>query len=472
MILYGAGEKGTIFVNFAHSVGLKLEAVIDGNPIKWGQYIKEYEIQSPSKVLTQYDVVTVIVAVAADKGEIVNTLKNENPGRTITGIYFLDYIKQYYKENQHKIEAHQVFQNKVCTTNIIFESEYSLGLGGVEDWTKAVCKKFNVQARTAYILTNAKREQVSGELRDNIIQLDVTHENSFSLTNLQALVDAMERVLPAIIVTSQPNDVTIAVAFLKKKYPGKIKLVAAVHGGQDFIYNQYMILEEYIDKFVCVSTDIKNEFVKRGVAQEKIEVVLLPVECKAKLNRSYSKADMPLKIGYAGRLVVVQKRMDLFLKLIERLTEKEIDFEIEIAGDGNYRKNMEEYVFVHNIQDNVKFVGKLDKDELYEFWKRQDVCLNIADYEGRSLSVLEAMANGAVPVVTATSGVNDDITEGINGFIVELGNYQNMAEKLEFLYNNKHLLIEMGNSAHDEISKKSNMQKHYEEWNKIFAEME
>ena len=61
--------------------------------------------------------------------------------------------------------------------------------------------------------------------------------------------------------------------------------------------------------------------------------------------------------------------------------------------------------FPHSAYAFPVLIGSVARDAIGAFWKDKDVCLSFSDYEGRSISIMEAMANGAVPVVTATSGV-------------------------------------------------------------------
>ena len=66
---------------------------------------------------------------------------------------------------------------------------------------------------------------------------------------------------------------------------------------------------------------------------------------------------------------------------------------------------------------------------------------------------MEAMSSGAVPVVTATSGVREDISDGENGYIVEIGNYDEMADRIEELSMRRDRLKMFGQKSHDVIYK-------------------
>ena len=99
------------------------------------------------------------------------------------------------------------------------------------------------------------------------------------------------------------------------------------------------------------------------------------------------------------------------------------------------------------MENKIELVGLLDHERIREFWMRQDICISLSDYEGHSIMQTEAMAAGVVPVVTRTSGTEDDICEGDNGFIVEIGDVDQMAQCIGVLYQNQNVLEEMKMSA-------------------------
>lgn len=113
----------------------------------------------------------------------------------------------------------------------------------------------------------------------------------------------------------------------------------------------------------------------------------------------------------------------------------------------------------------------IERNQMSCFWRRQDICINLSDYEGRSISVMEAMANGAVPVVTKTSGVREDIADGESGYLIEIGDYARMADVICELEKKRFLLKDMGEKAFESISEKCHMKDHIEFWNQVLKEL-
>ena len=284
------------------------------------------------------------------------------------------------------------------------------------------------------------------------------------------IINYLLDLLPVIVVIGKPEIFLEAASLLKKAVPDQVRVISVVHNGEEKIYGFYDQYRDYTDAYVGVSEDIKRDLVERGVPEDRVFSITCPVPCDKVLTRSYTMdAGRPIKIGYAGRVVVLQKRMDLLIKMIEILEDSGVNFCMEIAGDGPYRDEMQRIVMGEGWDRHVCFLGALDRADIPDFWKRQDICVNIADAEGRCISKLEAMAGGAVPVMTRTAGNPEDIMEGVNGYMVEIGDYGGMAEKIIFLAGHREMLPELGLKAHDTIYPKCRREAHTEFWVKLLS---
>ena len=133
----------------------------------------------------------------------------------------------------------------------------------------------------------------------------------------------------------------------------------------------------------------------KGVDPKKIFTMICPIECSEELVRNYAiDAQIPIRLGYAGRITVRQKRMDLMVKLISELENMHVNYNFEFAGEGDYVPMLQNAINQMGCQSRVKLIGKINNNQIPQFWQQKDICINLADYEGRSRSIAEAMANG------------------------------------------------------------------------------
>lgn len=472
IVLYGAGEQGRKLIDILQFCNIEIATIVDSNAEKWGTCLGGYRIESPN-VLHHIEDYILCITIQSDsvKKSIIHNLIDNYGFEKKNEISYMDLILYAYNQvevKQFDIQRNGNFPKRL---SVIFDCEHGLGLGGIEEWTKGICSKFvEEDDYDAFILTNYGEYEIPGDLTKNIIRVDVRLEDAYSPSNICKLMKGIVPFLPCILVTSQPNEVLVVGKILKKYYGKSIRVVSGIRGGSEYIYDSYWQKRECTDLFVCVSSDITNNMIRRGIPKDKVFTMICPMEYPDALDRKYNiERNQPIRLGYAGRIVVPQKRMDLLLQVISELERRQVNYYLELAGEGDFEKQIEEYIAQNGIDYKVKLVGKLGKKELYKFWQNKDICLNIADYEGRSRSVAEAMANGAVPIVTATSGVNDDIRNDENGFIVPIGNYSAMVERIVLLEERRYLLPQMGMAAHLEIRDKSSMDAHYKFWKNIIS---
>ena len=74
-----------------------------------------------------------------------------------------------------------------------------------------------------------------------------------------------------------------------------------------------------------------------------------------------------------------------------------------------------------------------------------------SEYEGTSISMLEAMAEGCVPVITRVSGAETVIRDGENGFCVNIGDMEMMSQIIRTLSEHKHEFQRLSVNAHATI---------------------
>src|SRR5690606_9199197 len=109
----------------------------------------------------------------------------------------------------------------------------------------------------------------------------------------------------------------------------------------------------------------------------------------------------------------------------------------------------------------------LPNSQVYEFWRDKDIFINVSDLEGTSISMLEGLYNGAVPVLTDVSGVRKFVTQGVNGFVVSTGDIESMVDYIQYLDKNRDLLRLYGDRIHKKVSEICNPDNFIEEFIKI-----
>ena len=109
------------------------------------------------------------------------------------------------------------------------------------------------------------------------------------------------------------------------------------------------------------------------------------------------------------------------------------------------------------LEHRIKFIGRIPHEQMSEFWKKCNIYLALSEFEGMSISMLEAMSYGNVPVVTRVNGVNEFIQDTKNGFICPFGSLEEISCKIQELQQDKIQLEKMSLKARQTIENKCSL---------------
>lgn len=273
-------------------------------------------------------------------------------------------------------------------------------------------------------------------------------------SDLAAFAEVYGKTLPAMMVPNW-NDVTYAVcAVLAQTRAEDIRVLGVAHGNNESYYGTLTRYEPIIHAFIGVSDEIAAELMRR-LPHRKADIYTraCPVDVPEVLDRAVTDRDQPLTITYVGRLTNHEKKVSNLAPLMAELSRLGVDYRFRIIGEGGYRATL-----MHEIsclpleaQARVTVEGALAPDQIATVWQATDVCVLVSDSEGTSISMLEAMSAGCVPVVTRVSGVAAVIEEGVNGFVVDRGDMPAMARVIANLARDRSRLSTVGRTAHARV---------------------
>lgn len=126
-------------------------------------------------------------------------------------------------------------------------------------------------------------------------------------------------------------------------------------------------------------------------------------------------------------MVFYSNRMHEPLYRIETIVEGMAEYlqsgagEMIIAGKGSMTKVLQEKVHTLGIAHRVRFVGFIDAQQNQAFYLRSRFFLSIPVSDGTSISLLEAMAYGCIPIVSNLPSNREWIEDNVNGIILQKG---------------------------------------------------
>jgi len=275
-----------------------------------------------------------------------------------------------------------------------------------------------------------------------------------------------------LVLTQDPFITGLVGWLIKIRY--KCKFLIHFHG--DFWDNKYWLNEKWynpillsLSKFLVkradgikvVSSGIKEKLIKEGIDTKKIRVIPTPVNLE-KFKIFNKKVVEKLRKKNQSRKTIINVGRDdpskdyaTLFKTINLVYEKYRNIVFLQAGAGFYlpeRIRVDENLFLISK-------GKIKQKQLVNYYHASDVYISSSCHESFGKVLIEAMAAGLPVVATATTGSKGIIINGVNGFLVPIGNSEALAKKVLYLFNNPQKAQKIGEAGRKMVKEKFNQEK-------------
>jgi glycosyltransferase involved in cell wall biosynthesis len=210
---------------------------------------------------------------------------------------------------------------------------------------------------------------------------------------------------------------------------------------------------------IAVSPQVRDDLVSLGVApRERFVVIRLGIELDERVapdenGRGESRRYLGIPgdrfaVGWIGRMTAV-KRTDDVLIAFKSLRDSGVDAVLCMVGDGPDRITLEERAHELGVARDTIFLGY--QEDVAPFYAAFDVLVLPSGNEGTPVTVIEALAAERPVVATRVGGVPDVVRDGEDGFLVEAGATDDLADRLGRLARDPALRARMGKKGRERV---------------------
>ena len=204
------------------------------------------------------------------------------------------------------------------------------------------------------------------------------------------------------------------------------------------------------DRVICVSSALKEEISKLGVAPNNIEITPIGIDTETfspgsrneELLRQLEIADSPVVISTRSLKPVYD--VETLIKAIPLILRDIPEAKFLIGGTGEQGSGLEELARGLGIAGSIRFVGWIPDEEFPSYLASSDVYVSTSLSDGTSISLLEALACELAPVVTDIPANQAWVTNGETGFLVPVGEHRALAEKIVLLLKDRDMRSRFG----------------------------
>jgi len=274
--------------------------------------------------------------------------------------------------------------------------------------------------------------------------------------------------------------------FLKRK--AKKPILTTIHSDYklDFKDNFYkrivytainsLALKKF-DYYIAISDTFKEMLINRGFNGNKIFVVYNGIDLDGEMNyvtrkeflsRYNISEEDKIIVGIIARLDLV-KDHETFIKAAKIVIEQREDVLFLIAGTGNEEKRLKSLVEEMGLENQIFFLGFV-KDQ-YSFFNAIDINVLTSVSESFPYVILEGARLKKTIISTEVGGINQLIKNGHNGWLINVGDREALANKIVFFAENRDKIDEMGENLFKTVEKNFSSRKMAENHVKIYKEI-
>ena len=209
---------------------------------------------------------------------------------------------------------------------------------------------------------------------------------------------------------------------------------------EEVLYEEYLndkkLLQE-VDKVICLSQATrslliadyqlkaeKTTVIYNGLKDEEITEITSKERKDLKQSLSFDAEDAI--VLFVGRLDSI-KGVEFLIKAFRRVLDINPQARLILAGDGSYNTYLKE---CSGIRSRITFTGKVDKEELYQYYRIADVGVMASFHEQCSYVAIEMMMHGVPLIGTDSTGLGEMIADDLK---VKLDESQEEQLSVEFL---------------------------------------
>jgi glycosyltransferase involved in cell wall biosynthesis len=333
--------------------------------------------------------------------------------------------------------------------SVAFALPAGLTNGGVTTWALALSKRLNQKNHPSKLICHSAwpgRATFTSDDRSDVIYCDGLAWGA-GIAAIRGFLPTYAAVKANIFIPNWSWGTYGTVSLMSLDEDCDMRVIAFAHSDQDHYYELLTYYEPIISKFVGVSETICQRL-RDLLPSRANDICKLMYPVAVRNENRKSNHEKPLTIAYGGRVEQRQKRILDLIALAELLASKKGNYQFKIAGDGPQLAQLIGH-FANKEYSNIsiEFLGLVAHERMTDLWTSSDVSILFSEFEGMSISMLESMGQGCVPIVTDVSGAKEKITHGQTGFIVAVGDVAAMAQIIADLDANRGRVEQISNAC-------------------------
>lgn len=327
------------------------------------------------------------------------------------------------------------------------------------------------------VIYNKENEKIMEKALDEF-KPDVVHLNNFQRQLSASIIKPIKkRNIPIVFtahdvqaicpaITMMDNDKNPCELCMKGKYINCIKkscnkgskLKSALGAIEGYYYRNHKIYTDKIDYIITPSEFYRTKFIEDGINPNKIQAIHNSIEMND-YNVETQDDGYALYFGRLSKEKGILNLINAFAKCNKG--------NLYIAGEGPEKENIEKIIKENNLEDRVKLLGFLDKEQMTDVTRKcKFVVVPSIWYENCPYSVLETLAIGKPIIGSNMGGIPELVIDNENGFIYNT--VDELTEKMNVLFENEDLVKQFSKKSKELAKQNYDREVYYNKLKQIY----
>jgi glycosyltransferase involved in cell wall biosynthesis len=253
-------------------------------------------------------------------------------------------------------------------------------------------------------------------------------------------------------------------------FPGSDVTAIARAGSAGKVLAKVIARSDYLS---CNSSDLKEDLVRAGIPQERIELVIYGVDADAmkfdpdarkRVRAAHGIGDDEVLLLSIGRFVA-KKGFATAIRAMPAIRASHPQARLMLVGSGVLEPQYRELIAESGVGEWIDLPGEVKPAQLKDYYSACDIFLMPSERypsDGLNVVVPEAMACGRAIVSSSVGGNDLVVVDGVNGRLHRPADPQDLADRAGPLIDDPVLRASMGRESRRLIDEQFN-------WNAIAA---
>lgn len=257
------------------------------------------------------------------------------------------------------------------------------------------------------------------------------------------------------------------------------KTLIHMHGAtiEDWYNNQNMFVKKLtkwifclVDRMIVLGENWRPFIVSvMGKSNEEKVVILHNAVYVPEENMYNKEAENVLFYGMLIQRKGIDDLLEAYASIVNDIPS---DITLSLYGDDHdSEEKIQEKLVRFNLQNRAKYMGWLTKDNREDAFRNAIVNVLPSYNEGLPMTILESMGYGIPNISTSIAAIPEAINDGENGYLINPGNVELLADRIRQLVCNQDLRSDMSEYSHYRAKNEFSLDAHITKLLNIYESM-